>query len=93
MRDRREQSEGMLTLVGFWRTSQGGPAEPSEADQAAMRRLAARPERRSAPALLLELGRLRSGPAGEPASPWPTEIRAETFPAGPDTAPSGEDRT
>lgn len=93
LRDRREQSEGMLTLVGFWRTSQGGPAEPSEADQAAMRRLAARPERRSAPALLLELGRLRSGPAGEPASPWPTEIRAETFPAGPDTAPSGEDRT
>ena len=55
-----------------------------------MRRIAAGPERRSAPALLLVLSVPSSGPAGEPASPWPPEIHAETFPGGPDTPQSGE---
>ena len=90
LRDRREQSEGMLTLVGFWHTQLDSPAETSETDLAAMRRVAAGPERRSAPALLLVLGVPSGGPAGEPASPWPPEIHAETFPGGPDTAQSGE---
>jgi ThiF family/Prokaryotic E2 family A len=90
LRDRREQSEGMLTLVGFWRTRLDGPAMPTETDLAAMRRFAAGPERRSAPALLLVLSVPPGGPTGEPASPWLPEIRAETFPGGPDTAQSGE---
>lgn len=88
--DRSEQSEGMLTLAGFWRTQLGAPAKPSETDLATMRSLAAAPERRSAPALLLVLSVPPDGPAGEPSSPWPLEIHAETFPAGLD-APQGEE--
>ena len=90
LRDRREQSTGMLTLVGFWHTQLDGPAKPSETDLAAMRRVAAGPERRSAPALLLVLSVPSGGPAGKPASPWPPEIHAETFPGGPDTPQNGE---
>ncbi|HUC21509.1 MAG TPA: ThiF family adenylyltransferase [Streptosporangiaceae bacterium] len=90
LRDRREKSEGMLSLVGFWRTRLDGPAKPSETDLAAMRRFAAGPERRSAPALLLVLTMPSGGPPDDPASPWPPEIHAETFPGGPDTAQNGE---
>lgn len=88
--ERRERSEGMLTLAGFWHTQLGGPVKPGETDEAAMRRLAAEPERRSAPALLLVLSGPPDGPDGEPASAWPPEIHAETFPGGPDAAQAGE---
>ena len=82
-----EESGGMVTLVGFWRTGRDGTAEPSETDRATVRRFAASPERRSAPALLLVLS---VPPADEPASPWPLEIRAETFPDGSGIAQDGE---
>ena len=79
----------MVTLVGFWRTGRDGTAEPSETDRATVRRFAASLERRSAPALLLVLS---VPPADEPASPWPLEIRAETFPDGSGIAQDGESR-
>lgn len=90
LRDRGEESGGMVTLVGFWRTGRDGSAEPSETDRATMRRFAASQERRSAPALLLVLSVPPGGPAGEPASPWPPDIRAETFPDASGTDEGGQ---
>ncbi len=79
LRGPQQRSEGMLTLIGFWHTHLDGSVEPSETDRATMRGLAGSPERRSAPALLLVLGVPEDRSTGEPASPWPPEIRAETF--------------
>jgi proteasome lid subunit RPN8/RPN11 len=76
---RSSQSEGMLTLVGFWHTHPGGSTAPSEIDRTTMRKLVESPEWPSAPALLLILDVPEDGSAGEPASPWMPKIHAETF--------------
>ena len=76
--DRFSRSGGMLTLIGFWHTHLGGSAAPSETDETTMKELVARPEWRSAPALLLVLGLPEDGSTGEPTSPWAPEIHAET---------------
>jgi hypothetical protein len=90
LRDRGEESGGLVTLVGFWRAGRDGSAEPSEADRATMRSFAASPEGRSAPALLLVLSGPPGGPADEPDPPWPRDLRAETFPDAPGTGQGGE---
>lgn len=86
--NRRRQSRGMLTLIGFWHSHLGSSARPSETDRATMRKLAASQEWRSAPALLLVLGIPKDGSVGEPGSPWRPEIHAETFTAGSDATDS-----
>ena len=77
--DRCSRSGGMLTLIGFWHTHLGGSAAPSETDQTTMKGLVARPEWRSARALLLVLGLPEAGSTGEPTAPWAPEIHAEIF--------------
>lgn len=77
--DRRNSSEGRLTLIGFWHTHPGGSAEPSEVDRATMRERVASPEWPAAPALLLVLGIPENGSVGEPPAPWEPQIHAETF--------------
>jgi hypothetical protein len=77
--DRGSRSGGMLSLIGFWHAHRGGSAEPSEEDQATMRKRVASPEWPPAPALLLVLGIPEDGSVGEPSSPWAPEVHAETF--------------
>ena len=88
--DRGSRSGGLLTLIGFWHTHVGGPAEPSQVDVETVRQTAASPGWRAASALLLELTVAEDRSVGEPGSLWLPQVHAETFGTGLDLADDGQ---
>jgi proteasome lid subunit RPN8/RPN11 len=81
LRECRQRSGGMRSLVGFWHTHPGGAVTPSRIDRDTMQGLIDRSDGRLLRMLLLVLGLPGDGFDGQLPSPWYPAMHAEVFTA------------